>query len=82
MSIITVVPAQSVAPQLRGCSPVAGRNIIYVDFVLIMVFETSECLCLFAGGVVSHILGLVILGLTLVKMVHACMQICVHKGSR
>ena len=47
-----------------------------------MVFETSESLCLLAGEIMSHMFGLVVLGLTLVKMVHACMHVCMHKGSR
>ena len=71
-----------ISPQLRGCLSVANGNILYVDFVLIMVFETSECLYLLAEVVASHILGLVVLGLTLVKMVHTCTHICVCKGSR
>ena len=82
MSAITVVPARTTAPRLSGCLPVAGGNILYVDFVLIMVFETSECVCLLAGEVMSHMLCLVVLGLTLVKMVHTCMQFCMHKRTR
>ena len=30
----------------------------------------------------SHKLGLVVLGLTLVKMVHTCMKICMYRGAR
>ena len=73
------MPAQTIAPRLRGCLPVAGENILFVDFILIMVFETSEYLYLVAGGITSHIPGLVVLGLTLVRMIHACMQFCMHK---
>ena len=47
----------------------AGENILFVDYILNMVFETSEYLYLVAGGIASHIPGLVVLGLTLVKIV-------------
>ncbi|GJE99945.1 hypothetical protein PsYK624_162210 [Phanerochaete sordida] len=33
-------PAQAISPSLRGCLPVAGGNLLYIDFVLLMVFET------------------------------------------
>ena len=39
-----VEPAQAISPSLRGCLPVAGGNVLYIDFVLLMVFETSECI--------------------------------------
>ena len=83
ISATIVVAVQTIAPQLRGCFPVASGNILYMDFVLVMVFETSEYLYLPAGGVTaSHMLGLVVLGLTLVKMIHACTHIYVSNGSR
>ncbi|EKM50592.1 uncharacterized protein PHACADRAFT_263959 [Phanerochaete carnosa HHB-10118-sp] len=33
-------PAQAIAPSLQGCLPVAGGNVLFIDFVLLMVFET------------------------------------------
>jgi hypothetical protein len=67
---------------IEGCLPVASKDILYVGFALLMVFETSKHLCLLAGGIMSHKLGLVVLGLTLVKMVHTCMKICMYRGTR
>jgi len=45
-------PAQAISPSLKGCLPIAGGNVLFIDFVLLMVFET------------------IVLGLTVVKMVH------------
>lgn len=37
-----VEPAQTISPSLKGCIPVAANNILFVDFILLMVFETSK----------------------------------------
>lgn len=40
LTSLKFLPAQSISPFLQGCLPVAGGNVLYIDFVLLMVFET------------------------------------------
>lgn len=41
---LAVIDMDSISPRVPGCFPNGGNNFVYVDFVVLMVFETCACL--------------------------------------